>query len=67
MTNYKTSPPVNSANEATRCAFIEPIIRGVAPTFGGKVIVYSEYEVCGGYGKGPIDWVIKVDDTIICC
>ncbi|RHZ79302.1 hypothetical protein Glove_149g87 [Diversispora epigaea] len=64
---HRTTPNiVIYPNEANRRPFIEAIIRGVADTYDGKVMVWSEYEVCGSHGKGPIDWVIKMDDTIIC-
>ena len=62
---HKASPPITSANEATRCEFISAIIYGVASIFDGTVKVYPQYEVSGSYGKGPIDWVIKMGDTII--
>ena len=48
---HKASPPITSAN--------------VASIFDGTVKVYPQYEVSGSHGKGPIDWVIKMGDTII--
>ncbi|RHZ58297.1 hypothetical protein Glove_374g15 [Diversispora epigaea] len=64
---HRTTPNiVIYPNEANRRPFIEAIIRGVADTYNGKVMIWSEYEVCGSHGKGPIDWVIKMGDTIIC-
>ena len=62
---HKASPPITSANEATRCEFISAIIYGVASIFDGTVKVYPQYEVSGSHGKGPIDWVIKMGDVII--
>ncbi|CAG8830252.1 6514_t:CDS:2 [Gigaspora margarita] len=62
---HKESPPVNSANEATRCEFISRIIYGVGSIYNGNVKIYPQYEVSGSHGKGPIDWVIKVGDAII--
>ncbi|PKB97451.1 hypothetical protein RhiirA5_123092 [Rhizophagus irregularis] len=57
---HKASPPITSANEATRCEFISAIIYGVASIFDGTVKVYPQYEVSGSHGKGPIDWLIKM-------
>ncbi|RGB23086.1 hypothetical protein C1646_729234 [Rhizophagus diaphanus] len=62
---HKASPPITSTNEAIRCEFISVIIYGVVSIFDGTVKVYSQYEVSGSHGKGPIDWVIKMGDTII--
>jgi hypothetical protein len=62
---HKTSQHITSANEATRCEFISRIIYGVASIFGGEVKVYPQYEISGSHGKGPVDWVIKVGNTII--
>ncbi|PKY56227.1 hypothetical protein RhiirA4_549133 [Rhizophagus irregularis] len=62
---HKASPPITSANEATHCEFISAIIYGVASIFDGTVKVYPQYEVSGSHRKGPIDWVIKMGDTII--
>ncbi|CAG8531254.1 14295_t:CDS:2, partial [Acaulospora colombiana] len=62
---HKASPPITSANEATRCEFISAIIYGVASIFDGTLKVYPQHEVSGSNGKGPIDWVIKMGDTII--
>ncbi|RIA79897.1 hypothetical protein C1645_839681 [Glomus cerebriforme] len=62
---HKASPPITSANEATRCEFISAIIYGVASIFDGTVKVYPQYEVSGSHGKGPINWVIKMGDVII--
>ena|SRR5947209_13151274 len=62
---HKASPPITSANEATRCEFISAIIYGVASIFDGTVKVYPQYEVSGSHGKGPIDWMIKMGDVII--
>ena len=62
---HKTSQHVTSANEATRCEFISHIIYSVASIFDGEVKVYPQYEISGSHGKGPVDWVIKVGNTII--
>ena len=37
---HKASPPITSANEATRCEFISAIIYGVMFIFDGTVKVY---------------------------
>ena len=65
MRLHKTSQHITSANEATRCEFISRIIYGVASIFDGEVKVYPQYEISGSHGKGPVDWVIKVGNTII--
>ncbi|RIB17011.1 hypothetical protein C2G38_2142817 [Gigaspora rosea] len=62
---HMASPSIVGINEATRCEFISRIIYKVASVFGGIVKVYPQYEVSGSHGKGPIDWAIKVEDTII--
>ncbi|CAG8657052.1 6266_t:CDS:2 [Racocetra persica] len=62
---YMASPSIVGINEATCCEFISRIIYKVASMFGGIVKVYPQYEVSGSHGKGPIDWAIKVEDTII--
>src|SRR5436305_14921969 len=62
---HKAFPLITSANEATCCEFISAIIYGVASIFDGTVKVYSQYEVSGSHGKGPIDWGIKMGDVII--
>ncbi|RGB42519.1 hypothetical protein C1646_662149 [Rhizophagus diaphanus] len=62
---HKASPPITSMNEATHCEFIFVIIYSVASIFNGTAKVYSQYEVSESHGKGPIDWVIKMGDTII--
>ncbi|GBC10285.1 hypothetical protein RclHR1_00950022 [Rhizophagus clarus] len=49
----------------TRCEFISHIIYSVASIFDGEVKVYPQYEISGSHGKGPVDWVIKVGNTII--
>lgn len=56
---------VTSTNEATRREFISSVLHGVASCYDGKVKVCPEYELSGSHGKGPVDWVIKVGDTII--
>ena len=62
---HKASSSIINANEATRCEFISAIIYGVTSIFDGIVKVYLQYEVSESHGKGPIDWVIKMGDTII--
>ncbi|PKY60370.1 hypothetical protein RhiirA4_449646 [Rhizophagus irregularis] len=62
---YKASLPITSVNEATCCEFISVIIYGVTSIFNGTVKVYPQYEVSRSHGKGPIDWMIKMGDTII--
>jgi len=59
------SPPISGSNEATRCEFISSVIYGIASCFGGKIKVYPQHEISGSHGKGPVDWAIKVGDTII--
>jgi hypothetical protein len=54
------------ANKATRREFISAIIYGVVSNFNGTVKICPGYQVSGCHGKGPIDWVIKVENTIIC-
>ena len=41
------------------------MIYGVAHCYDGKVKVYPQYEISGSHGKGPVDWAIKIGDTII--
>ncbi|CAG8439467.1 7654_t:CDS:10 [Scutellospora calospora] len=55
---------VNIANAATRRELISRIIYDVGSIYNGNVKIYSQYEVSGSHGKGPIDWVIKVEDTV---
>ncbi|GBB96163.1 hypothetical protein RclHR1_00270009 [Rhizophagus clarus] len=62
---HKTCIHVTSANEATRREFISPILHGVAFCYDGEVKVCPEYELSGSHGKGPVNWVIKIGDTII--
>jgi hypothetical protein len=62
---HKTSQHITSANEATRCEFIFCIIYVVASIFSVEVKVYLQYEISGNHDKGPVDWVIKVGNTII--
>ncbi|CAG8796563.1 22626_t:CDS:2 [Dentiscutata erythropus] len=61
---HMVSPSIVGINEATRCEFISRIIYKAASMFGGIVKVYPQYEVSGSHGKGPIDWAIKMEDTI---
>ncbi|PKY51955.1 hypothetical protein RhiirA4_447639 [Rhizophagus irregularis] len=62
---HKTCIHVTSANEATRREFISSVLHGVASCYDGEVKVCPEYELSGSHGKGPVDWVIKIGDTII--
>ena len=62
---HKTCTHITSANEATRREFISSILHGVASCYDGEVKVCPEYELSGSHGKGPVDWVIKIGDTII--
>ncbi|RGB25122.1 hypothetical protein C1646_772166 [Rhizophagus diaphanus] len=62
---HKTCIHVTSSNEATRREFISSVLHGVASCYDGEVKVCPEYELSGSHGKGPVDWVIKIGDTII--
>ena len=62
---HKTCIHVTSVNEATRREFISSVLHGVASCYDGEVKVCPEYELSGSHGKGPVDWVIKIGDTII--
>ncbi|RIA99584.1 hypothetical protein C1645_854100 [Glomus cerebriforme] len=62
---YKTCIHITSANEATRREFISFVLHSIASCYDGEVKVYPEYELSESYGKGPVDWVIKIGDTII--
>ena len=62
---HTASPPIVSSNEATRCEFVSSVIYGIATCYGGQIKVYPQYEVSGSHGRGPVDWAIKVGDTII--
>ncbi|CAG8672266.1 15472_t:CDS:2 [Funneliformis mosseae] len=62
---HKASSPITSMNEATHYEFISAIIYSIASIFNDTVKVYPQYEVSGSHGKGPIDWVIKMEDVII--
>ncbi|PKK58023.1 hypothetical protein RhiirC2_857969 [Rhizophagus irregularis] len=62
---HKTCIHVTSANEATRREFISSVLHGVTSCYDGEVKVCPEYELSGSHGKGPVDWVIKIGDTII--
>jgi hypothetical protein len=41
------------------------VIYGVASCYNGQIKVYPQYNISGSHGKGPVDWAIKVGDTII--
>ncbi|RGB36102.1 hypothetical protein C1646_667188 [Rhizophagus diaphanus] len=43
--------------------FISSILHGVASCYDGEVKVCSEYKLFGRHGKGPVDWIIKIEDT----
>src|SRR3954466_11608607 len=62
---HTASPPIVSSNEATRCEFVSSVIYGVVSCYGGDIKVYPQYNISGSHGKGPVDWAIKVGDTII--
>ncbi|RIA93591.1 hypothetical protein C1645_735445 [Glomus cerebriforme] len=62
---HKTCIHVTSANEATRREFISSVLHDVASCYDSEVKVCPEYELSGSHGKGPVDWVIKIGDTII--
>src|SRR5581483_4542423 len=67
LRKHTASRPIRAdVNEATRREFISAIIYGVASTFKGTVKIFPEYQVSGSHGKEPIDWIIKIGDTIIC-
>ncbi|CAG8691497.1 9793_t:CDS:1, partial [Ambispora leptoticha] len=62
---HKASQSILSANETTRCEFISSVIYSVMSVFNGEVKICLQYEISGSYGKGPVDWTIKVRDMII--
>jgi hypothetical protein len=65
--NHTASPPIiGDVNDAIRRVFISSIIYAVVSSFDGDVKIFPEYEVSGSYGKGSLDWIIKVGDIIIC-
>ncbi|RHZ88464.1 hypothetical protein Glove_22g93 [Diversispora epigaea] len=64
LRKHETSPSVITSNEANRRKFIDAIIHGVASIYKSKMKIIPEYEVCGTHG--PIDWVIQINNTIIC-
>ncbi|KAF0416574.1 crinkler family protein [Gigaspora margarita] len=37
----------------------------IASCYNSEVKVCPEYELSESHGKGPVDWVIKIGDTII--
>ena len=41
------------------------MIYGVVSCYDGAIKVYPQYNVSGSHGKGPVDWAIKIDETII--
>ncbi|CAI2188419.1 15376_t:CDS:2 [Funneliformis geosporum] len=65
LRKHKVSLPITSTNEATHCEFISTIIYSIVSIYGGTVKVYPQYEISGRHRKGPVDWAIKVGDTII--
>lgn len=67
LKKHTASRPIRAdVNGATRREFISSVIYGVASTFKGTVKICPEYQVSGTHGKGPIDWIIKIGDIIIC-
>jgi hypothetical protein len=62
---HKTCIHVARVNKATRCEFISSALHGVASYYNDKVKVYSEYKLSGSYDKGPVNWVVKIGDTVI--
>ncbi|CAG8615677.1 8181_t:CDS:2, partial [Ambispora gerdemannii] len=58
---HKVSPPITSANEATRYELISAIIYGVASIFEGEIKSTHNTKLL----EGPIDWVIMIGDIII--
>ena len=60
-----TCDHITSSNEAMRHEFISSVLHSVASCYDGKVKVCLKYDLSGSHGKGPVDWVIKVGDTII--
>ncbi|RGB37599.1 hypothetical protein C1646_40575 [Rhizophagus diaphanus] len=67
LRKHTASRPIRAdVNEATRREFISSIIYGVASNFKGIVKIYPEEQVSGTHGKGPVDWILKIGDIIIC-
>lgn len=67
LRKHTVSRPIRAdVNEATRREFISSIIYGVASNFRGLVKIYPEEQVIGTHGKGPVDWIIKIGNIIIC-
>ncbi|GBC42807.2 hypothetical protein GLOIN_2v286530 [Rhizophagus irregularis DAOM 181602=DAOM 197198] len=67
LRKHTVSRPIRAdVNEATRREFISSIIYGVASNFRGLVKIYPEEQVTGTHGKGPVDWIIKIGNIIIC-
>ncbi len=62
---YKAFSPITSMNDAICYEFISVIIYDVMSIFNGIVKVYLQYKVSESYKKGPINWVIKIEDIII--
>jgi len=60
----KVFPAIAGANEATRSEYISVVLSGVASLFD-DVTICPQYELAGSHGKGPVDWAIKSNDTII--
>ncbi|PKC13885.1 hypothetical protein RhiirA5_371920 [Rhizophagus irregularis] len=56
-------PITKSANEATRHEFISSVF--IAFLVMMVKWVCQEYKSSGSHGKGPVDWVIKIGDTIV--
>ncbi|PKK56149.1 hypothetical protein RhiirC2_800639, partial [Rhizophagus irregularis] len=62
---HKTCIHITSANKATRHEFISSVLHGVASCYDGEVKVCPKYELSGSHGKGPVDLIIKIRNTII--
>ncbi|GBC11664.2 BTB/POZ protein [Rhizophagus irregularis DAOM 181602=DAOM 197198] len=60
---HKTCIHITSANEATRHEFISSVF--IAFLVMMVKWVCQEYKSSGSHGKGPVDWVIKIGDTIV--
>ncbi|CAI2192107.1 17216_t:CDS:1, partial [Funneliformis geosporum] len=62
---YKTCIHITIANKAIRREFISSVLHSVTSYYNGEVKVYSEYKLSRSHGKQPVDWIIKIEDTII--
>jgi hypothetical protein len=41
------------------------VLHGVAHCYGGEIKISPQHELAGSHGKGPVDWAIRVGETII--